>query len=255
MLHTDIAVVIPVGPGHEEAAERAVSSVQAAWTCYKGNFARLQIIVEPDSDATGAAQTRNRGLEKVKTPWVVFLDADDLFEEKAFFSMMIGQMAYPEAKGLWGLWAAAILPGMPVPRYPGPPFSWDTLLARRGHGVGMTGMFRTEEARRLGFDERMPRAEGIEFCFAFACNWPVEIMNAPIIIVDHTTASALGPKSQGHERVLKVRRELRARYTERGRVPFTEEEFRERRTEDVRGLRGVLQVPTDRGTGVGMEGA
>lgn len=36
--------------------------------------------VEMDNNASGAAPTRHRGLMAVRTPWVAFLDSDDMFK-------------------------------------------------------------------------------------------------------------------------------------------------------------------------------
>lgn len=65
-----ITVIIATIPGREDKLDRALMSC--------GNVAD-SIIVELDSEYTGAAQTRNRALEKVKTSWFAVLDDDDEF--------------------------------------------------------------------------------------------------------------------------------------------------------------------------------
>jgi len=66
----EATVVIPVGPGHERHVERAYASVQA-------QTVPVQIVVVRDPDGKGPSWARNRGIERVRTPYLVFLDADD----------------------------------------------------------------------------------------------------------------------------------------------------------------------------------
>ena len=66
----DVSVVIPVGPGHRQIAERAIASVEA-------QTEPANLIVVYDDDGRGPSWARNRGLEQVKGWWVSFLDADD----------------------------------------------------------------------------------------------------------------------------------------------------------------------------------
>lgn len=66
-----VAVVIPTIPGREERLQKAVESVM--------HQTRVpdQIVVQLDADGQGAAVTRNRGLEKVTSDYVAWLDDDD----------------------------------------------------------------------------------------------------------------------------------------------------------------------------------
>jgi len=69
-----ITVVIPSIPTRTHLLERALASVEAQTWQFQ------DVIVEFDYDRLGAAVTRQRGLEKVETPWVAFLDDDDEFK-------------------------------------------------------------------------------------------------------------------------------------------------------------------------------
>jgi glycosyltransferase involved in cell wall biosynthesis len=68
-----VAVVIPTITGREALFERAIASVRA-----QTRFPD-QVVVELDATRTGAAQTRTRALERVKTDVVAWLDDDDEF--------------------------------------------------------------------------------------------------------------------------------------------------------------------------------
>lgn len=68
-----ITVVIPTVPKRSDLLGRAMASVVAQTLQPQG------VIVVIDSTASGAAETRSRGLEMVKTEWVAFLDDDDTF--------------------------------------------------------------------------------------------------------------------------------------------------------------------------------
>lgn len=65
-----VAVIIPVGPGHESVAERAAASAEA-------QTVPCQVIRVDDKDGRGPSWARNRGAEQAETEYLVFLDADD----------------------------------------------------------------------------------------------------------------------------------------------------------------------------------
>jgi hypothetical protein len=68
-------VVIPVSPHHGETGvyEEAVTSVHA-------QTVPTAVEVVHDTDGNGAAWARNAGTRRVETPFVIYLDADDLLE-------------------------------------------------------------------------------------------------------------------------------------------------------------------------------
>lgn len=71
MARLTVAVVIPTIPGREKLLERALSSVRSQ------DRRADQIVVERDSERTGAHASRNRALERVTTDCVAWLDDDD----------------------------------------------------------------------------------------------------------------------------------------------------------------------------------
>ncbi len=66
-----VAAVIPTIPGRETALQRALASVHAQTRKVD------QIVVERDSLRTGAAQSRNRAVQRVTADVIAFLDDDD----------------------------------------------------------------------------------------------------------------------------------------------------------------------------------
>lgn len=90
----DISVIIPVGPGHEEALKDALHSVEGQthrfWECIVVNDTDSPLclegfpwakIVETRGQA-GAGAARNLGAKHSKAPFLVFLDADDLLKPR-----------------------------------------------------------------------------------------------------------------------------------------------------------------------------
>ena len=69
-----ITVVVPSIPPRLATRERALRS---AWD---QTHLPADVLVEMDTLRQGAPQTRQRGLERVTTPWVAFLDDDDEFK-------------------------------------------------------------------------------------------------------------------------------------------------------------------------------
>lgn len=71
MTELEISIVIPTIPPRAALLERALKSVD------RQRLQPTSLIIETDHDHTGAAATRQRGLEHVTTPYVAFLDDDD----------------------------------------------------------------------------------------------------------------------------------------------------------------------------------
>lgn len=65
-----VSICIPIAPYHTELAQRAIDSAASQTVA-------CDILTYTDVNATGAGAARNKLLEAVETPFVVFLDADD----------------------------------------------------------------------------------------------------------------------------------------------------------------------------------
>lgn len=69
-----VTVVIPTIPIRQAWLGRAFTSVEQQTL---NEFADVHIVTSMDNEREGAARTRQRGLERVTTDWVAFLDDDD----------------------------------------------------------------------------------------------------------------------------------------------------------------------------------
>lgn len=86
-----ITVVIPTIEGREELLQRAVDSV------WDQLYQPAEVLVEIDTGRTGAAATRNRALDRVRTPWVAWLDDDDVLLPNHLSSVVAWHLAATDA--------------------------------------------------------------------------------------------------------------------------------------------------------------
>jgi glycosyltransferase involved in cell wall biosynthesis len=169
-----ISVVVPVGPGHESYLPTALESLLAQ------SFRDWEVIVVDDTaegmaisalartypfvkyvateGRKGAGAARNRGLGQVKTPLVLFLDADDYLLPTALEKML---RFYLESGGkyVYTDWLAVTdkIEEKQVPEY-----SQAEWLKNGLHAV--TVLMPAEDARRVGgFDEKLTGWEDWEF--------------------------------------------------------------------------------------------
>ena len=85
-----VAVCIPTIDGRERMLARAVASVNAQ------RRRPDQLLIERDTERTGAAATRNRLLARVETDVIAWLDDDDLLEPNHLIANMRVLRARPE---------------------------------------------------------------------------------------------------------------------------------------------------------------
>jgi GT2 family glycosyltransferase len=160
-----VAVVIPTIPGRESLLQRALDSVHAQTR--KAD----QFVIERDPLRTGAAASRNRAVQRVRTDVIAWLDDDDEFLPHHIASCM----RILEQDGSVGL-------VYPVPRmadngrdptavtYQGQiRLPWgirfgaeqEAHLRRQGSFIPMTHLVRTEAVRRVdGFPEGFVLPDG-----------------------------------------------------------------------------------------------
>lgn len=137
---TSITVVIPT---HGERLTNGMTA-KAVGSVLEQTLPATGIIVEVDQEHRGAAETRHKGLMKVTTPWVAFLDSDDRFYPSHL--AMLAHTAYVEEADFvfshpitWGGYN-------PFEKDFGKP--WDNDNPRH---TTITTLVRTELAQQVGF--------------------------------------------------------------------------------------------------------
>lgn len=173
-----IAVVIPTIEGREEMLARAVLSVNA-----QSRFPD-QVVIEVDTERTGAAATRNRAIEKVTCEWTAFLDDDDTlyphhleFLERCALATGAG-LVYP-----WydGINSTGILTTIRDGRHVDP-FGVPFLAEQREHllttanFIPINVLVRTSLLRQVGGFSPPPWADETNPCEDWGC-W-IKLLNA-----------------------------------------------------------------------------
>lgn len=141
----EITVVIPCSPQHVHLLPRALASVRQ-------QTVKCETVVIMDDGMRGAGWSRNRGLEKVDTEFVTFLDADDqikpLFAERTLARhRQTGRYVYTDYEYSDGVVVEA------------PECAW----MNKTHHI-VTTLIPTAWAKAVGgFDETMTAVEDAEF--------------------------------------------------------------------------------------------
>ncbi|MFF0055691.1 glycosyltransferase family 2 protein [Streptomyces microflavus] len=151
MTTTDITVVIPAHPFRVQNGmlARAVESVE------QQHLIPNDLIIEVDKEGLGAATTRQRGLEKVTTEWVAFLDSDDWMYPEHLKVLAAGARAH-KADYLFSYYMVHRRDGTPWPEndplgHFGKP--WNPAAP---HQTTITTLVRTDIAQRVGFQDPPP---------------------------------------------------------------------------------------------------
>lgn len=150
-----VAVVIPTIPGREDLLQRAITSVHAQLRQPD------QVVVERDSERTGAWAARNRALARVTTDVIAWLDDDDTLQPNHLRACMRVLEQSPFRPGL--VYPRPRMVGGPDPTavtyqgiFPTSPWGlrWTEEFAAhiRNHGsfIPMTHLVRTEHVRAAG---------------------------------------------------------------------------------------------------------
>lgn len=153
--HLTVAVVVPTIPGREALLDRALTSVRAQ------RRKPDQIVVERDSERTGAHAARNRALERVGTDVIAWLDDDDTLRPNHLMACMRvleqspwrPDLVYPRPRMIGGADPTALTHQGRFPVSPwGLRWSSDHAAHLRLHGsfIPMTHLVRTELVRQIG---------------------------------------------------------------------------------------------------------
>lgn len=196
----DVSVIIPVGPGHEDLARRAEMSARNQTT-------PVEIVVMVDRDGKGAGWARNRAIERVTTPYILFLDADD----------------YLAPAAVEKLWAA-------IQKHPGRYAYSDYYQGQRPIRVStccwclhdtvahlISALLPTEWARAIGgFDESLPALEDRDFWMRLRHHLGKSGVRVPEPLLHYTadgyrSRQVIGGVRHGHAIINGAGKALRAR--------------------------------------------
>lgn len=155
MARLTVAVVIPTIPGREELLERARLSA------FTQTRKPDQIVVERDSERTGAHAARNRALARVTTDVVAWLDDDDTLRPNHIKACMRvleqspfhPDLVYPRPRMIGGADPTAVTHQGVFPTRPwGLRFTPEFAAHIRhvGSFIPMTHLVRTEHVRAIG---------------------------------------------------------------------------------------------------------
>lgn len=157
----DITVVIPTIPPRNHLLKRALDSVAAQ------SLEAQAISVAIDTRREGAALTRQRALEAVKTPWVAFLDDDDEFLPH-HLEYLMATVKSGQADFAYSWFETSPPGGDPFPAW----FRTEPWNPAEPRHTTMTVLVRTELALKVGFE---PAEEGAvhgneDWRFILGCN-------------------------------------------------------------------------------------
>lgn len=150
----ELTIAIPIGPAHDGIAERAMQSVKTQAIPVKG-------VRYVDHEERGSGYARNQLLERVTTPYVAFLDADDWLEPE--FSSLL--LAAAKVSGANYVYSSAYVRSADTGedvfiRAPKRCYCFDN--GWQTHMI--TAVLKTEWARAVGgFDETLPGMEDTDF--------------------------------------------------------------------------------------------
>ncbi len=150
-----VDVIVPIGPGHDQIANEAITSVFMARDCHSGVFTDIQVRAIDDTKAKlGRSKARNMAVQESEADWLFYLDADDLLHPKAFDNFMGGFDA------IWGR-IVEDREGCMLDRFQIPNIgSFEDLIRYDPYYTIQMGHFiRREVAVKYPFDEEMNTGE------------------------------------------------------------------------------------------------
>lgn len=214
------ATIIPVGPGHEELAERAVGTVRKAWERRGDGWTTLIIeLVDDSKGEKGRSAARNEGiLAHPSADWYFLLDADDYAGHNAFQSF-----GPKTARGAVFGWPSLYTKSGNQRDKRGPR-NWGQIVQRGpSMSVTMGAFFSGPELRGHLFREDLDCGEDWELFLSFGAKHPLEVVKNTLCWVGYDEPSAGGPRG-GERDWCAASEPFFAFWRKRGRKPLTDEE-------------------------------
>jgi hypothetical protein len=175
-----LAVITPVGPGHERFVRDAMASVQAAKERI-GPFSSVRHIVIADPRGElGRGRARNLGMVD-DADWYFFLDADDRMRPDALEGCLLDAQAVFGAISIGKTTAKNVYP-----------CGWRELALHGARGTLSMGFFcRADAARQIGFNEALDAGEDFDFYLRLKSFTKID---RPLVDVGYGLPSAAGPR-------------------------------------------------------------
>ena len=192
-----LAIITPVGPGHDMLAREALGSIAQAAKHSQGPFDDIKFIRMEDPEGEfGRSLTRNMGVleaEEAGCEWVFFLDADDLMTDHAFVAME----DYMNYDAVWGQ-IYDVKPGENFARRRMEQVPVDSVKDLLNHDPYLTlqmGHFvRTEIALNNPFNVEMDAGEDFEYYLRLWENYSC-IKSDKIFFINRRGLNSQGPRS------------------------------------------------------------
>lgn len=195
-----LAVITPVGPGHEGILPLAAMSVVnlEPWVFDEV----LHVIVNDTRGELGRSRARNIGME-TPADWYFFLDADDIIMP---YAPRFVEKVDDEYAAIFG---AVQINGRVTPQDRWP-CRIEHILEFGGLGTICMGFFvKGDVARDLRFDENLDKGEDFDFYMRLPSFYKVRV---PLVSVNSKMSSAGGPRGYKELDWLKTSREVVDRY-------------------------------------------
>jgi glycosyltransferase involved in cell wall biosynthesis len=166
----EITVCIPAHPARvaNGMLDRAVASVKNQL------LPAADISIAIDEDGDGAAVTRQRALDAVKTEWTAFLDSDDWFYPEHLRVLAAGARIF-NADYLFSYYLVHFPDGRPWPQNDPLGHFGKQFNPQKPHQTTITTLVRTELAKKIGFFDPPEDAEigghrgGEDWFFTVGC--------------------------------------------------------------------------------------
>jgi len=189
-----LAVITPVGPGHEAVSMECAASITFAWTHSQGPFDSLRHeLIDDSRGEIGRSRARNIGVRaNTDADWFMFIDADDLCRIEAFRRFGAALLGDAEIVALFGAIYTDRHGILPENVHP---LEWTDLMDRGAEGTLSMGCFiRAGEARATQFNERMDIAEDFDFYLRVLSGRPWAKIDKPLVTIRESVPAASGPR-------------------------------------------------------------